>query len=90
MVTAGAPAAATAQTDVQDTTGAPATVVSRAPNPAPRDHRAEFNALDRNSDGSVTRSEAAADKYMVRTFRALDTDRNGSLDYDEALQWLDD
>ena len=91
-VTAEAPGASTVtgQTSLTDGAGNQVTVTSSKPTPPPRDHRAEFNALDRDGNGSISRREAAADKYMVRTFRALDSDGDGALNYDEALRWLDD
>jgi Ca2+-binding EF-hand superfamily protein len=56
--------------------------------PAPRDHGAEFVALDRNGDGNISKSEATADKYMARAFSGLDEDHDGKLDREEAMRWL--
>ena len=60
------------------------------PSPPPHDYRAEFNALDSDGDGSVSRSEASADKYLARAFAAYDSDRNDVLSFEEARLWLED
>src|SRR5664279_5173653 len=44
----------------------------------------EFNALDKDSDGTLTRTEAAGDKFYTRQhFRAADLDKDGTLDQKE-------
>lgn len=73
-----------------DAQGNRVTVQSRLPQPPAHDHRAAFDALDRDADGGVSRREAQADKYLARAFAGLDDDRDGRLDYQEALAWLDD
>jgi hyperosmotically inducible periplasmic protein len=44
----------------------------------------EFNALDKDNDGTLTRSEAAGDKFYTRKhFSAANLDNDGTLDYQE-------
>jgi hypothetical protein len=83
------PANATGSVTLRDANGVPTTVTSLHASPAPRDHGAEFAALDRNGDGSISRAEAGGDKYMALAFASLDGDRDGKLDRDEAMRWLE-
>jgi Ca2+-binding EF-hand superfamily protein len=73
---------------ITDASGIPTTVTSLHASPAPRDHEAEFRNMDRNGDGSLSRQEASADKYMGRAFNSLDDNHDGRLQHDEAMQWL--
>lgn len=44
----------------------------------------EFNALDKNSNGTLTRTEAAVDKFYTKAhFKAADLDNDGTLDQKE-------
>lgn len=45
-----------------------------------------FTRLDANSDGFLTRKEAAADKDVLRIFRKSDLDRDGKLTEDELIK----
>ena len=83
-------AAATGHAVTQDATGRTVFVTSQRPAPLPRDYRAEFDALDGNGDGSLSRSEAGADKYLARTFDTYDSDRNDRLSFEETRRWLED
>ena len=74
----------------RDAAGHPVFVTSQQPTPPPHDYRAEFHALDSDGDGSLTRSEASADKYLVRTFATYDSDRDDRLSFEEARRWLED
>lgn len=86
----GGDSVVTGQAVTQDVTGRTVFVSSERPVPPVHDYRAEFDALDRDKDGAVSRSEADADKYLVRAFENYDSDRNDRLSFEEALPWLDD
>jgi len=64
--------------------------VSRPPSPMQEDLQAEFAAFDRNGDGGISTAEARSDKYLVRSFRILDTSRDGRLQFEEVRKWLDE
>ena len=81
---------ATGHTVTQDVTGRTVFVTSQQPPPPPHDYRAEFDAMDSNGDGSISRSEASADKYLARTFATYDNDRNDRLSFEETRRWLED
>lgn len=72
-----------------DPTGRTVIVMSRQASPTPRDHRAGFDALDGDGDGSLSRSEASADKYLARAFAHYDSDRDDRLSFEEARRWLE-
>lgn len=74
----------------RDGAGNPVTVVSRPPTPAQEDLQAEYAAIDTNADGAVSRREASVDKYLLRAFRTLDSNRDGRLQFEEMRRWLDE
>ncbi len=85
------PAAGATGSDVQhDAAGNTTTVDSHLPAPATENLRAEFDRIDMDRDGAVSRQEAASDKYLTRTFAKLDADGDGRLAFDELRDWLDD
>lgn len=84
------PPSTTGSTVLQDPLGNTVNIASHLPTPPARDHRAQFDLIDGDRDGAVSRREAAVDKYLVRAFAALDTDGSGKLGYEEMLRWLDD
>ena len=45
-----------------------------------------FNALDKNSDGSLSRTEAQANPDLAKRFAAADTDHDGKLSRTEYLK----
>lgn len=73
-----------------DAAGNTTTVTSHHPVLPTRDLRAEFDRIDGNRDGSVSRREAAVDKYLVHALPTLDRDHSGRLSMDEMHAWLDD
>ena len=87
---AASDAAITGRTVTQDATGQKVLVTSQLPDPAPHDYRAAFDAMDSNSDGSISTAEASADKYLAKTFASYDRDGNAHLSFEEARSWLED
>lgn len=81
---------ATGTAVLNDPLGNTITVTSHHPVPPPRDHRAEFDQIDTDRDGDVSRREAGVDKYLARAFPMLDRDRSGRLNFGEMQPWLDD
>ena len=63
-------------------------VRSLAPDSLVSGDRLDFNRLDADGDGTVSRSEAAADRELGRHFDGLDLDRNGRLDREELVDWI--
>lgn len=63
-------------------------VRSLAPDSLVGGDRLDFNRLDADGDGTVSRSEAAADRELGRHFDGLDLDRNGRLDREELVDWI--
>jgi hypothetical protein len=45
-----------------------------------------FNALDKNSDGWLTRTEARKNPYLLKNFKAADTNGDGKLSRTEYLK----
>jgi Ca2+-binding EF-hand superfamily protein len=58
--------------------------------PAQEDLQAEFAAFDTNGDAGISPGEARADKYLARSFRMLDINRDGRLQFEEVREWLDE
>ena len=67
---------------------------SKSPKPEPEasqgsahssDHSAhnDYSKLDQNSDGALTRAEAAKNKLLVQQWASLDTNNDGKLDQAE-------
>ena len=52
---------------------------TRTPATKPRPQNAGFNALDKNSDGYLTRAEARGDPYLASKFKAADRNNDGKL-----------
>ena len=63
-------------------------VRSLAPDSLVGGDRLDFNRLDADGDGTVSRSEAAADRELGRHFDGLDLDRNGRLGREELVDWI--
>ena len=73
---------ATGTATLTDSAGNPVIVTSHHARPAQEDLQAEFAALDRDGDGGVSPREARVDKYLARSFRLLDADRDGHLQFE--------
>mgnify|MGYP003546940828 FL=1 len=46
-----------------------------------------FESLDRNADGGITASEAAADKDLVASFATADGNSDGAVTKEEFTKW---
>jgi hyperosmotically inducible periplasmic protein len=49
-----------------------------------------FAALDKNSDGALSREEAAAEKELAKRFAKFDANKDGKLSEDEYLKAMQD
>lgn len=49
-----------------------------------------FAALDKNSDGSLSRDEAAAEKELAKRFPKFDANKDGKLSEDEYIKAMQD
>lgn len=67
---------------------APVTVRSIQPNAVVGDYRIDFDALDSDRDGYLSRSEAQANPALADEFNALDTARSGRLSREQLAGWL--
>ena len=81
---------ATGTATLKDAAGNTVIVTSHHARPAQEDLQAEFAAFDTNGDGGISASEARADKYLARSFRVLDANRDGRLQFEEVKEWLDE
>ena len=52
------------------------------------DYRIDFEALDADGDGVISRAEAAANPTLAAEFRAVDGNGDGRLDRDELSGWI--
>lgn len=52
------------------------------------DYRIDFDALDADGDGFISRGEAAAHETLAREFRGVDADGDGRLGRDELRGWM--
>lgn len=67
---------------------APVTVRSIQPDSVIGNYRIDFNALDVDADGFISREEAQANPALADEFNALDTTRRGRLDRSQLAGWL--
>ena len=74
----GADASASAQTSV---TSHPGDSISS-------NYHVDFDALDGNHDGSLSRAEAKVNPDLMREFRVVDSNHNGRLSKEEMKGWL--
>lgn len=52
------------------------------------DYRIDFDALDADGDGFISRREAAAHETLSREFRGVDVDGDGRLSREELRGWI--
>ncbi|MCD7098185.1 EF-hand domain-containing protein [Stenotrophomonas sp. MMGLT7] len=84
-----ASAPVTHQAQVQVPAGqAPVTVRSIQPDSVIGDYRIDFDALDSDGDGFISRAEAQANPSLAAEFDALDTARSGRLSREQLAGWL--
>ena len=78
---------------MDNTTGAPvsgqATVTSHPGNSISSNYHVDFDAMDANHDGNITRAEAKGNPDLTREFRVVDSNHNGRLSKEEMKGWLD-
>lgn len=86
------PATPPAQSDttdhmLQDEHGRDATLTERPPDSVVGDYRVDFDALDTDGDGYISRSEARANPTLHAEFDGVDRDRDGRLSPEELADW---
>ncbi|WP_250064609.1 EF-hand domain-containing protein [Stenotrophomonas mori] len=64
------------------------TVRSIQPDSVLGDYRIDFDALDTDGDGFISRAEAQANPALADEFNALDTARRGKLSREQLAGWL--
>ena len=71
--------------------GSPVTVREHAPDSISSNYKIDFAAVDKNGDGSVSRSEvrASGNADLEREFHVVDANHNGRLTKEEMKGWLD-
>ncbi len=63
--------------------GRPAVVTSYRATIDKSSYKIDFDAMDRNHNGSISRSEARGNANLVREFHVVDTNHNGRLSREE-------
>jgi len=66
-----------------------ASVTSHPGNSISSNYHVDFDAMDANHDGSVSRAEAKGNPDLMREFRVVDSNHNGRLSKEEMKGWLD-
>lgn len=64
------------------------TVKSVEPNSIVGDYKIDFDALDKNHDGCISRAEAKANATLTAEFRAVDEKHKGCLDKQALAGWI--
>ncbi len=67
---------------------APVTVRSVQPDSVVGDYRIDFDALDSDGDGYISRAEAQANPSLAAEFDAIDIPRRGRLSREQLAGWL--
>lgn len=67
---------------------APVIVRSIQPDSVPGNYRIDFDALDVDGDGFISRDEAQANPALADEFNALDSGRRGRLERSQLAGWL--
>lgn len=71
------------------TPAANVTVTSHPGNSISPNYHIDFQAMDANHDGAVTRAEARGNPDLMREFHVVDANHNGRLTRVEMKGWLD-
>ena len=66
-----------------------ATVTSHPGNSISSNYHVDFDAMDTNHDGSISRAEAKGNPDLTREFHVVDSNHNGRLSKEEMKGWLD-
>lgn len=69
--------------------GASVTVTSIPGDSISSNYHVDFDAMDTNGDGNITRTEARGNEDLMREFHVADTNNNGRLTREEMKGWLD-
>ena len=65
-----------------------ASVTSSPGNSIVGDYKVDFDAMDTNHDGSISRGEAKGNATLMQEFRGVDMNHNGKLSKDELKGWM--
>ena len=66
----------------------PVTVRSHEPDSVVGEYRIDFDALDTDGDGYISREEARANEALTAEFHVLDSNGDGRLSREEASGWI--
>lgn len=64
------------------------TVTSHPGNSISPNYHVDFDAMDSNHDGNISRAEAKGNPDLMREWRVVDTNHNGRLTKVEMKGWL--
>jgi hypothetical protein len=65
------------------------TVTSHPGNSISPNYHVDFDAMDANHDGAITRAEGRGNPDLMREFHVVDSNHNGRLTREEMKGWLD-
>ena len=85
-----APMGGSTGTSTDTTAGAsgPVSVTSHPGNSISSNYHVDFDAMDTNHDGKISRAEAKGNADLMREFRVVDRNHDGRLSKDEMKGWL--
>jgi hypothetical protein len=64
-------------------------VTSHPGNSVSSNYHVDFDAMDANHDGNITRAEASGNADLMREFHVVDANHNRRLTKEEMKGWLD-
>ena len=64
-------------------------VTSHPGNSVSSNYHVDFDAMDANHDGNITRAEGKGNADLMREFHVVDANHNGRLTKEEMKGWLD-
>ena len=79
----------TAATPTTATPAANVAVTSHPGNSISPNYHIDFDAMDANHDGAISRAEARGNPDLMREFQVVDANHNGRLGREEMKGWLD-